>query len=102
MAGTFAEAQGLLFTEMNARAREVVEQKFRVRLSPAKTCRPRGVSERHGEADSRHGERRDVRRRLRLCGHRRAQQLPRLLAGLQSRLDLHSGEMERQEDRRGV
>lgn len=32
MGETFSEAQGLLFAEMDARAREVVEKKFRVRM----------------------------------------------------------------------
>lgn len=41
MGETFTVAQGLLFTEMDARAREVVEKKFRVYeelglLTPAK------------------------------------------------------------------
>ena len=37
MADTFTEAQGLLFAEMDARAREVVEKKFRVRLDSAQS-----------------------------------------------------------------
>ena len=37
MGETFTEAQGLLFAEMDARAREVVEKKFRVRLDSAQS-----------------------------------------------------------------
>lgn len=37
MGDTFTEAQGLLFAEMDARAREVVEKKFHVRLDSAQS-----------------------------------------------------------------
>jgi hypothetical protein len=37
MSETFTEAQGLLFAEMDARARELVEKKFRVRLDSAQS-----------------------------------------------------------------
>src|SRR6202522_938612 len=37
MGETFSEAQGLLFAEMHARAREVVEKKFRVRSDSAQS-----------------------------------------------------------------
>jgi hypothetical protein len=37
MAETFTEAQGALFADMDARAREVVEKKFRVRLDSAQS-----------------------------------------------------------------
>ena len=37
MAETFTEAQGYLFAEMDGRAREVVEKKFRVRLDSAQS-----------------------------------------------------------------
>lgn len=37
MSDTFTEAQGVLFAEMDARAREVVEKKFRVRLDSAQS-----------------------------------------------------------------
>jgi hypothetical protein len=37
MGETFTEAQGLLFADMDARAREVVEKKFRVRLDSAQS-----------------------------------------------------------------
>jgi hypothetical protein len=37
MGETFTEAQGLLFAEMDARAREVVEKKFHVRLDSAQS-----------------------------------------------------------------
>lgn len=37
MADTFTETQGLLFAEMDARAREVVEKKFHVRLDSAQS-----------------------------------------------------------------
>jgi hypothetical protein len=37
MGETFTEAQGLLFAEMDARAREVVEKKFRVRMDSAQS-----------------------------------------------------------------
>jgi hypothetical protein len=37
MSETFTEAQGALFAEMDARAREVVEKKFRVRLDSAQS-----------------------------------------------------------------
>jgi hypothetical protein len=37
MAETFTEAQGLLFADMDTRAREVVEKKFRVRLDSAQS-----------------------------------------------------------------
>ena len=37
MGGTFTEAQGLLFADMDARAREVVEKKFRVRLDSSQS-----------------------------------------------------------------
>ena len=37
MSETFTEAQGALFADMDARAREVVEKKFRVRLDSAQS-----------------------------------------------------------------
>ena len=37
MSETFTEAQGLLFADMDTRAREVVEKKFRVRLDSAQS-----------------------------------------------------------------
>ncbi len=37
MSETFTDAQGALFTDMDARAREVVEKKFRVRLDSAQS-----------------------------------------------------------------
>jgi len=37
MSETFTEAQGVLFADMDARAREVVEKKFRVRLDSAQS-----------------------------------------------------------------
>jgi hypothetical protein len=37
MGETFTEAQGVLFAEMDARAREVIEKKFRVRLDSAQS-----------------------------------------------------------------
>ena len=37
MGETFTEAQGLLFADMDTRAREVVEKKFRVRLDSAQS-----------------------------------------------------------------
>src|ERR1700721_1704415 len=37
MGETFTEAQGVLFADMDARAREVVEKKFRVRLDSAQS-----------------------------------------------------------------
>ena len=37
MSEPFNEAQGRLFVEMDARAREVVEKKFRVRLDSAQS-----------------------------------------------------------------
>ena len=90
MGETFTEAQGVLFAEMDARARrssEKVSRAPRFRAIYRKSAGRLGsLSERHRQADQIDRQRRHVRRRERLCGEGRPKQLPRLLARLQSRM----------------